>query len=166
MSYVDSHLVPGETVIYETRLHWIVMLGHIIVGCLLLALPGAFLLYYAASQTGIPSSNLHIMEGGGVALIVCGVVAILVGTVRRNATEMALTNRRVVIKTGLVGRKTIEMLLNKVESIEVSETVLGRMLGYGTIVVIGTGGTPEPFDQVAHPLEFRSRVQQQIEKLP
>ena len=165
MSYVDSHLVPGETVIYVTRLHWIVMLGHIIVGCLLLALPGAFLLYYAASQTGVESGNLHIMEGGGVALIVCGVVAILMGMVRRNATEMALTDRRVVIKTGLVGRKTIEMLLNKVESIEVSETVLGRMLGYGTIVVIGTGGTPEPFDQVAHPLEFRSRVQQQIEKL-
>jgi hypothetical protein len=165
MSYIESHLVPGETVIYETRLHWIVMLGHIVVGCLLLALPGAFLLYYAASQTGIESRNLHIMEGGGVALIVCGVVAILTGMVRRNATEMALTNRRVVIKTGLVCRKTIEMLLNKVESIEVSETVLGRTLGYGTIVVIGTGGTPEPFDQVAHPLEFRSRVQQQIEKL-
>ena len=76
MSYVDSHLVPGETVIYETRLHWIVMLGHIVLGCLLFALPGAFLLYYAASQTGIESGNLHIMEGGGVALIVCGVVAI------------------------------------------------------------------------------------------
>jgi hypothetical protein len=67
MSYVKSHLVPGETVIYETRLHWIVMLGHIVLGCLLLALPGAFLLYYAASQTGIESRNLHIMEGGGVA---------------------------------------------------------------------------------------------------
>jgi hypothetical protein len=166
MSYVESHLVRGETVIYETRLHWIVILGHIIVGCLLLALPGAFLLFYAANQTGIESRTLHTMEGGGVALIACGVVAILMGMVRRNATEMALTNRRIVIKTGLVGRKTIEMLLNKVESIEVSETVLGRMLGYGTIVVIGTGGTPEPFDQVAHPLEFRSRVQQQIEKLP
>ena len=105
------------------------------------------------------------MEGGGVALLVCGVVAILMGMVRRNATEMAVTNRRVVIKTGLASRKTIEMLLNKVESIEVSETAFGRMLGYGTIVVIGTGGTPEPFQKVAHPLEFRSQVQQQIEKL-
>ena len=57
------------------------------------------------------------------------------------------------------------MLLNKVESIEVSEMAFGRMLGYGTIVVIGTGGTPEPFQKVAHPLEFRSQVQQQIEKL-
>lgn len=165
MSYIESNLVPGETVIYQTRLHWVVMLWHIVLGCLLLDLPGVLLLYYALSQTGIESRNLHIMEGGGVALLVCGVVAMLMGMVRRNATEMAVTNRRVVIKTGLVSRKTIEMLLNKVESIEVSETAFGRILGYGTIVVIGTGGTPEPFHKVAHPLEFRSRVQQQIEKL-
>jgi len=165
MSYVDSNLVPGETVIYQTRLHWIVMLGHIVLGCLLLGLPGLILLYYALSQTGIESKTLHIMESGGVVLLVCGFVAILTGMVRRNATEMAVTNRRVVIKMGLVSRKTIEMLLNKVESIEVTETAFGRMLGYGTIVVIGTGGTPEPFHKVAHPLEFRSQVQQQIEKL-
>ena len=165
MSYVESNLVSGETVIYETRLHWIVMLWHIILGCLLLALPGVLLLFYALSQTGIESRNLHVMEGGGVVLLLCGIVAILVGMVRRNATEMAVTNRRVVIKTGLASRKTIEMLLNKVESIEVSETAFGRMLGFGTIVVIGTGGTPEPFHKVAHPLEFRSQVQQQIEKL-
>src|SRR4029077_7907039 len=165
MSYVESNLVPGEVLIYETRLHWIVMIWHIVVGCLLLGLPGVLLLYYALSQTGIDSKTLHIMEAGGVALLVCGVVAILMGMVRRNATEMAVTNRRVVIKTGLASRKTIEMLLDKVESIEVSETAFGRMLGYGTIVVIGTGGTPEPFHKVAHPLEFRSQVQQQIEKL-
>ena len=165
MSYVESNLVPGETVIYETRLHWIVMLWHIVLGCLLLGLPGVLLLYYTVNQTGIESKTLHVAQGGGVALVVTGVVVILMGMVRRNATEMAVTNRRVVIKTGLVSRKTIEMLLNKVESIEVSETAFGRMLGYGTIVVIGTGGTPEPFHKVAHPLEFRSQVQQQIEKL-
>jgi uncharacterized membrane protein YdbT with pleckstrin-like domain len=165
MSYVESNLVPGEVLIYETRLHWIVMLWHMILGCLLLGLPGVLLLYYALTQTGIEIKTLHIIEGGGVALLVSGVVAILMGMVRRNATEMAVTNRRVVVKTGLVSRKTIEMLLNKVESIEVSETPFGRMLGYGTIVLIGTGGTPEPFHKVAHPLEFRSQVQQQIEKL-
>ncbi|HEV2615145.1 MAG TPA: PH domain-containing protein [Candidatus Acidoferrales bacterium] len=165
MSYVEKNLVPGETVIYETRLHWIVMLGHIIVGCFLLVLPGVILLYYALTQKGMEGTNLRLMEGGGAALIVCGIVVILVGMVRRNATEMAVTNRRVVIKTGLASRKTIEMMLSKVESIEVSETAFGRMLGYGAIVVIGTGGTPEPFQKVAHPLEFRSQVQQQIEKL-
>ena len=165
MSYVESNLVPGETVIYQTRLHWLVMLWHLVLGCFLLALSGALLLYYTQSQTGIESQTLRVMEIASAVLLVCGVVAILVGTVRRNATEMAVTNRRVVIKTGLASRKTIEMLLNKVESIEVSETTAGRMLGYGTIVVIGTGGTPQPFHKVAHPLEFRSQVQQQIEKL-
>ena len=165
MSYVEANLVPGETVVYQTRLHWIMMLGHLLVGCLLLALPGVLLLYYALSQSGIEDRTLHIMEGGGIALLVCGIVAILMGMARRSATEMAVTNRRVVIKTGLASRKTIEMLLNKVESIEVSETALGRILGYGSIVVIGTGGSPEPFHKVAHPLEFRSQVQQQIEKL-
>jgi membrane protein YdbS with pleckstrin-like domain len=165
MSYVESNLVPGETVIYQTRLHWIVMLRHIVLGCLLLGLPGVLLLYYALSQTGIESRTLHIMEGGGVALLVCGVVVILIGMVRLYATEMAVTNRRVVIKKGVLSRRTIELLLNKVETIEVSETPAGRMLGYGTIVVIGTGGTHESFPKVAHPLEFRSQVQQQIEKL-
>jgi hypothetical protein len=165
MSYVEGNLVPGETVIYQTRLHWIVMLGHYALGCLLFGLPGVLLFYCAFSQAGIESKTLHLMEGGGAALLACGVATILMGMVRRNATEMAVTNRRVVIKTGLTSRKTIEMLLNKVESIEVSETSLGRMLGYGTIVVIGTGGTSEPFHRIAHPLEFRSQVQQQIEKL-
>jgi uncharacterized membrane protein YdbT with pleckstrin-like domain len=79
---------------------------------------------------------------------------------------MAVTTRRVVIKSGLASRKTIEMLLNKVESIEVSETTFGRMLGYGTITVIGSGGTLEPFREMAHPLAFRSQVQQQIQKPP
>lgn len=165
MSYVESNLVPGETVVYQTRLHWIVMFGHLVVGCLLLGLPGVLLLYYALRQTGIESSTLHIMDGGGVALLIGAIVAILMGMVRRNATEMAVTNRRVVIKTGLTSRKTIEMLLNKVESIEVNETTFGRLLGYGAIVVIGTGGTTEPFQKIAHPLDFRSQVQQQIERL-
>ena len=165
MSYVESNLVPGETVIYKTRLHWIVMLPHVLVGTLLLDLPGIALLVYALSHNGIEPTTLRALEACAAFLLICGMVVILIGAVRRNATEMAVTNRRVVIKTGLASRKTIEMLLNKVESIEVSETTFGRLLGYGTVVVIGTGGTSEPFHKVAHPLEFRNQVQQQIEKL-
>jgi Bacterial PH domain len=166
MSYINSNLIPGETVIYRTRLHWIVMLGHIIVGCFLLALPGALVLYYALSGNDLARGTLQVMEGAGVALLICGMVVILIGMVRRNSTEMAVTSRRVVIKTGLASRKTIEMLLNKVESIEVNETTFGKLLGYGSIVVVGTGGSTEPFRNVAHPLEFRSQVQRQIETLP
>jgi len=92
MSYVESNLVPGETVIYQTRLHWVVMLWHLVLGCFLLALPGALLLYYTHSQTGIESQTLRVMEIASAVLLVCGVVVILVGMVRRNATEMAVTN--------------------------------------------------------------------------
>ena len=77
---------------------------------------------------------------------------------------MAVTDKRVIVKVGVASRTTFELLLSKVESIGVEESMMGRILGYGTVVVRGTGGTPEPFDRVAHPIEFRKQVQQRIEK--
>jgi uncharacterized membrane protein YdbT with pleckstrin-like domain len=163
MGYIDHNLTAGETVIYETRLHWIVMLRPIVTG-FVLALCALGLFYYAETDTKIESNTLHILVGAGVVLLLAGIASVLIGIARRNATEMAVTNRRVVIKVGLMARRTVEMMLNKVESIEVKESAFGRMLGYGTIVVIGTGGTPEPFFRIARPLLFRTTVQQQIQK--
>jgi hypothetical protein len=140
------------------------MLRHILLGLLLLAAGGALLAYLLKHPPpGITSK--HLAQGGAAALLVCGIVALIAGVVRRNATEMAVTTRRVVVKLGLMNRKTIEMLLNKIETIEVSEPMAGRMLGYGSITMIGTGGTSEPFHKIAHPLQFRGAVQQQLEKL-
>ncbi|MGB6487248.1 MAG: PH domain-containing protein [Steroidobacteraceae bacterium] len=164
MSYIEATLVPGETVAYRTRLHWIVMLRHILLGLLLFAVSGA-LLSYLLHHPQFDNTDKHLTEGGAAALLLCGIVALFAGAVRRNATEMAVTTRRVVVKQGLMSRKTIEMLLNKIETIEVSEPMAGRMLGYGSITMIGTGGTSEPFHKIAHPLQFRSEVQQQLEKL-
>lgn len=165
MSYIDKTLVPGERVIYTTRLHWIVMLGHIIIG-IVFVVGGSFLLYYANyKRAKLPLSDLHVLIGAGIVLIVTALLVVFVGNVRRNATEMAVTNRRVVVKKGLTSRTTIEMLLNKVETIEVNEPTMGRILGYGSIMMVGTGGTSEPFHKMSHPLEFRSHVQQQIEKM-
>ena len=84
------------------------------------------------------------------------------GIVRRNATEVAVSNKRVLIKTGVLARKSIEVLLGKVESIGVQESAMGRMLGYGSVVVRGTGGTFETFHNISHPDEFRRQVQGQI----
>ncbi|HEX5460458.1 MAG TPA: PH domain-containing protein [Steroidobacteraceae bacterium] len=164
MRYIEASLVPGETVVYHTRLHWTVMLRHFLLGLLLLAGSGA-LLSYLFNHPGLSNTNEHLTEGGAAALLVCGIAAIIAGMVRRNATEMAVTNRRVMVKQGLVNRKTIEMLLNKVETIEVSEPMAGRMLGYGSITIVGTGGTSEPFHKIAHPLQFRGAVLQQLERL-
>jgi len=164
VGYVEKNLVPGERVVYQTRLHWIVMLGHVVLGLLLMGL-GGYVLVYAYRHQQMQLTTLHILDVSGAAALFAGLVTWIVGSMRRNATEMAVTTRRVMIKTGIASRKTIEMLLNKVETIEVSEPTMGRMLGYGSILVIGTGGTPEQFHKMARPLEFRNQVQQEIEKL-
>ena len=74
-------------------------------------------------------------------------------------SEFAITNKRVIIKVGLISRRTLEMNLPKIESVNVNQGVLGRMLGYGTITVIGTGGTREAFAYISNPLEFRKQFQ-------
>ena len=67
-----------------------------------------------------------------------------------------------ILKIGAVTRRTAEIFLNKIESVGVEQTVTGRALGYGTIVMRGTGGSLEPFHLVSAPLEFRKQIQQQI----
>jgi uncharacterized membrane protein YdbT with pleckstrin-like domain len=79
-----------------------------------------------------------------------------------STSEFAVTNKRVLVKVGWIRRHSIETLLTKVEGIGVNQGILGRILGYGTIVVTGTGGTKEPFHKIDAPLEFRKRVQEQI----
>jgi uncharacterized membrane protein YdbT with pleckstrin-like domain len=157
MSYASSHLIPGEKIVYETRLHWIILAWQVIFALVLLFTPGIALLYYYRSNTNV--------EWLAAALIVIGVIVVLAGTVRRNATEMAVTNKRVLIKQGITSRRTLEILLQKVESIAVEESLMGRMLGFGTVIVKGTGGTPESFTRMASPLQFRSHVEQQIAAL-
>ena len=99
-----------------------------------------------------------------IASLTVATVLFGVGVLKRSATEMAVTNKRVIVKTGLVTRRTIEILLPRIESIAVEEPAMGRLLGYGTVIVRGTGGTPEVFEKIAHPLEFREHVQGQIER--
>jgi len=100
----------------------------------------------------------------GAALVVVAAALVAVAMVKRNATEIAVTNRRVIIKSGLVHRRSVEIMLPKVESIGITEPFLGRVLGYGTVVVRGTGGTPEPFEKIAHPSEFRKHVHEQADR--
>ena len=77
-----------------------------------------------------------------------------------STSEFAITNKRVIIKVGLISRRTLEMNLNKIESVNVNQGMLGRMLGYGTIVIVGTGGTKEPFASILDPLGFRKKFQE------
>ena len=168
MGYVDRNLVPGETLLYRTRHHWLVLLWPLIGGFSLL-IPGVALLAEAAhtrdtAGLAVGSSTISpkVMAIVGAVLVGAAIILWSYGVAKRNATEMAVTNRRVLIKTGIGSRRTLDLMLSRVESIGVDESAMGRMLGYGSVVVRGTGGTPEPFVMIAHPQEFRRAVQEQI----
>lgn len=76
-------------------------------------------------------------------------------------SEFAVTNKRVIMKMGWISRRVLELNLHKIESVNVDQSLLGRLLGYGTITVIGTGGSRETFNRIAHPLAFRKAFQEQ-----
>ena len=160
MGYIENNLVPGEQVIYKTGYHWIVIFWSIVLSLIFAAL-GAAALYEAFSNGERADYRQAFEIGGSVSLIVAAII-LMQGIVRRNATEVAVSNKRVLIKTGVLARKSIEVLLGKVESIGVQESAMGRMLGYGSVVVRGTGGTFETFHNISHPDEFRRQVQGQI----
>lgn len=140
MKYIENNLLPGEKVVYWAGLHPIIFLP-----ALLLALLGL-----AAFAVGVVPA--------GVILLVSLMIA-LNRYVRLVTSEFAVTNRRVLIKTGLVRRHTLEILLARVETVGVEQGIFGRIFNYGTIIVIGTGGTKEVFPCISKPLEFRKTVQ-------
>ena len=159
MSYVDKNLIPGESAFYRTGLHWIVLVWPMFWALSFGVLGLAFLVISVSVRVNPPGSAAI----AGLALLGLGATAAVIGFLKRSATEMAVTNKRLVVKIGVLNRRTYEILLSKVESIHVEEGLLGRMLGYGSVVVRGTGGTPEPFYRIAHPLELRRQVHHQIE---
>jgi uncharacterized membrane protein YdbT with pleckstrin-like domain len=166
VTYVQRTLIAGETVLYRAHLHWVVLFWHALFG-VLFQLVGLAILFGVLVTTGREMGP----RGGAaaiaaVALVLVGVVILAVGILKRNATEIAVTNKRVLIKTGFLSRKTIEIFLSKIESVAVDESFLGKTLGFGTVTVRGTGGTPERFDRIASPLEFRRQVQGHMEGGP
>jgi uncharacterized membrane protein YdbT with pleckstrin-like domain len=151
MSYVKRDLIQGEKLIYETGLHWSVLVWPVIIAAIVAA----------GGVVCLLQKDTNFLYAGA-ALLVVALIIVGVAMFRRSAVEMAVTNRRVIIKTGLASRRSLEIMLAKVESIGIEESAMGRMFGYGTLTIHGTGGTPEPFRRIAHPAEFRRQVQQQV----
>ena len=141
MSYVDDSLIPNETVVYRTRLHWIIF-----------GWPVVFLVV-ACVAFGLRLS--HTGEG----LLALALLLFVAKYLLYVASEFAVTTKRVIIKVGFLERRTLELMLSKVEAIAVTQNLIGQLFGCGTIMVTGTGGTREPFAHIRAPLEFRRAVQ-------
>jgi uncharacterized membrane protein YdbT with pleckstrin-like domain len=124
-SYVDEVLIKDEAVLYRGHLSVWSFFWWIVAGLLLLAAAGLGLLVW------------------------------LWAWLIYRSTELAVTNKRVITKSGLIQRNTTEMFLEKVESIQVDQGILGRIFDFGSITISGTGGDKSPVNNVSQPLEFR-----------
>jgi uncharacterized membrane protein YdbT with pleckstrin-like domain len=159
MGYVEENLVSGERVAYRAHLHWRVLVGPVVFFsiCFLVADWIAFRVIANRAQASEP---VGLMTGIAIAAVLVGLIPLLGAIAQKRAAEFAVTNRRVILKDGILRRRTLEMFLEKIESVGVDQTIWGRILNYGTITVQGTGGTHEPFHNISHPLEFRHHVQE------
>lgn len=146
MSYVKKNLLPNETILYDGKVHWIVYSKP-----LLVVLLGVLLIVAAPFTPNLPK----LWIWGAVAVVV-GALAALPVLISVWSTELVVTSVRIVAKHGIVSRTTLEMLHKRVESISVHQSIPGRLLDYGTLVLHGTGGGREGIPNIAHPLEFRN----------
>jgi Bacterial PH domain len=151
VSYAEKVLQPGETIVYRARLHWIVYLG----GIVLVAV--AVILALAAVAPLGDAVRLGLMLAALIALFL-GLFQMLRGWFRTANTEIIVTSRRLIYKTGFLARNTVEMNLDKVESVLVEQGVIGRMLDYGRVCVRGVGAGLEPIERVASPLELHRSI--------
>ena len=149
--YIDDILQPGEKVLYSTNAHWIFYLPAIVAWIV------AVVLFFESRATVTESIVLLCLSASAVAAI-----AALFWTFKawfhRWTTETDVTNLRVVHKTGFIKRRTFEMSLDKVESVDVDQSILGRLLNYGNVTVRGVGEGAETITTIASPLDFRNHI--------
>ena len=108
-------------------------------------------------ETVVYSAKLHWI----IYLTAKAILTLWIGpSIQRATSEFAITTKRVIIKEGLIARRTLEMNLSKIETVNVDQSIMGRILNYGSITIIGTGGTHEVFHNIAHPIQFRKAFQE------
>lgn len=153
-SYARATLAPNESPVYKTSLHWIVFARFALMALL------AFL--FVAMPFAIAVQALTGSQIGWFALPL-PVFMMVAPAVAYASSELVITNARVLIKTGIIRRQTLEMFVAKIESVAIHQGFLARFLDYGTVIVRGTGGFEERFENIARPLEFRNWAQRMQE---
>lgn len=158
MSFISNNLLADEKIIYFIKPHWIVFSS------------GAWAIFFAImiAIAGADIFSISIIGGwslnaiASIILLFIGLYWLIQGYIYFVTSEYGVTNKRVVIKTGWIERKSLEVLLDKVEGVLVDQSLIGRLLNYGSITVIGTGGTKDAFPFIPNPLLFRKMAQEQI----
>jgi uncharacterized membrane protein YdbT with pleckstrin-like domain len=164
MSYLQKMLLPDERIVHIATLHWVIFIPG-----LLFTAAGIFFGLYGhdlvSDFVGAAFAPVigKIVAGGALVCSLAGLGLLTGAVVRQSATELAITNRRLIAKYGFISRSTFEIMINRVTGVNFDQTITGRMLGFGTILVHGAGGDISPFDGVANPQLFQRALMDTVE---
>jgi len=159
MSYVKTILKPGEKIIFVGNIHKIVYLKP-----LLLITGGLAAINVALSMAGAPPGSQELIESAalflfGPVILMFGIISFASTVTYCLTTEIVVTEKRLIFKRGFISRNTMEMNIDKIESVIVDQSILGRMLNYGDVDVVGTGSSIEDLDTVAAPIALRRSIE-------
>lgn len=153
MGYLESILDEDERIVHRATIHWVAYVPALIVLALAAVLFGLAIAYWPEPGWKHTAALVGAVIGLVVALYFAAAAFI-----KRWTTEIAVTDRRVITKTGLISRDTSELDRRKVETVRVDQSLMGRIMGYGTITVSGTGGGLTPLKDIDDPLEVRKHI--------
>ena len=151
MTYHERVLQPGETILAVGQLHWIIFLPSI---AWLIASMGFVV---AGDWLNEPTFRLGLTQGA-LLCAAMGLVGFGAAAIRRWVTEIVVTDRRVILKRGLVIRYTIEMNISQIEAVNLNQGIPARVLGYGTLLIQGSGGGIEPLRLIDAPIAIRNAI--------
>jgi uncharacterized membrane protein YdbT with pleckstrin-like domain len=172
LGYVEQSLSSGESILIKARLHWGMFIGpviNLIFGFVFFA-ASLLLTLFPKTLPATVTENFAADEMATLPVIFVGatcclLIILMLGAlqlVRRIgtffSTEFAVTNKRVIGKSGVLRRRSLEIMLSKIESVRVDEPFWGRILNYGTIVVKGSGGTSQPFPFISNAMGLRMQI--------
>lgn len=147
MSYIQNNLQAGEEIKYKANIHW-----YIFVYPIILLLLGVF---FSCAQTGI----IYYI---GLLLLLLGLFHLTKRILLKVGAEYVVTNKKVILKSGILSRDALELILSKCEGLRINQSIMGRILGFGSIVVT-TGGATNQFNFIANPMKFRNEINAQIQ---
>ncbi len=151
MAYYTKVLQPDETVKVVGRLHWSIYIR----GLVVLAVAAALLV--GSLWLPDPDWQRYAQWAAGVVGVL-GLLLLLGAWIRRRATEIVVTDLRVIYKVGVFSRRTVEMNVSKIETVDVEQGLWGRIWDYGTVMIRGTGSGFEPLVGVGSPLAIRNAI--------
>ena len=150
MTYYTKVLQPDEQVKYVGKLHWTIYRNAIFLGILAVIVAG-----FAVSLTDDQRSLVFVVSG---ILAILALVSFLGAWFVRVCTEIVVTDKRIIHKVGWIARRTEEINITKVETVDVAQGIVGRMFDFGTVLIKGIGGSWEPLRRVSSPLQLRNAI--------